>query len=151
MDFESLPATINEFYTNIHKHDEDYFETWLRDKPIRVDADMISTITHTPRVPDLVYRWAVAERPLRSALEECFTEGRPHGVILEGAGGFALGSRTMEARLVYRIIASRVYSIKSINRITFERGMCLYTVLTHVLLDFCLCRHHHHEEGRRNR
>jgi len=56
-------ATIElarKFYANIHARDKGYFMTWLRGHPIRVDAEaeLISTIIHTSRVPDPEYPWA---------------------------------------------------------------------------------------------
>jgi len=52
---------------------------------------------------------------------------------MEGIGGFALSALSVEARLVYRVIANL---IKSTDPISFERALCLYVVLKRVRIDF---------------
>jgi hypothetical protein len=48
---ELVPAAtelVREFYANLHTPGDDNFMTWLCGKYVRVDAELISTITHTP-------------------------------------------------------------------------------------------------------
>jgi hypothetical protein len=89
-----IPPRINrlvrEFYAKIHTHCEGYFMTWLRGHPIRKDAELISTIIHTPRVPEPKYPLAGEYRPPRSVLVECFTEGQPHSMATERTREFNL-------------------------------------------------------------
>jgi hypothetical protein len=68
---EIIPAAtdiVHEFYTNICKHGNDYFETWLHEKTIHVDTDLIRAITRTLRVPDSAYPWPAADIPFRSTI-----------------------------------------------------------------------------------
>lgn len=123
-----------EFYTNIREGGDDYFETWLRGKPIRVDANLINAITRTLRVPDSVYLWPVADRRLRSTVGDYFEEGCPNSVGFEGVR-VTLNMLSLEAQLVYRLIANRVHLVKSVDPITFERPLCLYAMLTRMPID----------------
>lgn len=55
--YESVLAAIElgrEFYENIHEYGEGYLMIALRVHPIRVVLELVSTVSHTPQVPDSV-------------------------------------------------------------------------------------------------
>lgn len=90
---------VREFFANLGEHGEGYFETWSRGRAIRVDIDLISTITHTPRVLESVYPWPLNDMPPRSSLVECFADRKPHNMNVEGVGGFKLNDLPVDYRM----------------------------------------------------
>lgn len=110
--------------------------TWLQGQPIRIDTDLISALTHTPRMPDSVFPWSTKDALPRSALMECLAERRPHAMAVEGTEGFKLNNLSTKLRIMYKIVMYRIQPIKSKNPITFDQALYLYAILTRRPIDY---------------
>lgn len=99
-------------------------------------ADLISTLTRTPKVLDSEYPWTLDDLPSRDTLVECFADGQPHNMSLGIARGFKLNDLPVELKMAYRIIKSCIHPIDSKDPITYDWSLCLYAVWTHTSIDF---------------
>lgn len=117
---------LQEFYANIHHRRYKSFWTWVRQRPIVVTPNRISNIIGAPRVAHLVFPWVPDIEPTRSQLVECSVDRRPHKMGLEGQGGFSPGDLTHKAKLIYRVIISRIFSVWSFGPIIWDMAF-VYT------------------------
>ena len=99
-------------------------------------STLINTITGTPQVRDLEYRWLVNHLPTRAELVECFSEGCPHHMEIEGMGSFQMHDLSNDAKCIYHILVSHILPMLSLTMITIERAHCLYTLLTEYSSNF---------------
>lgn len=80
----TIVQLVSKFYANIYEYGEGHFMIALRGHTIRVDSNLISTFSHTLRVPNSKHLMPRDNIPSRSLLVECFTEGRTHDMAIKG-------------------------------------------------------------------
>lgn len=109
----AIQILVREFYANIHRQRLNSFWTWVRETPIEVTLNWISSISSTPWVLDSGHPYTPDIEPPHSLLVECFAEEWPHTMELEEEG-FTPSNLMDEARFNYRIIISRIFSVSSL-------------------------------------
>lgn len=102
---------VREFCANISESNSSYLVTCLRGKKIRVEVDLISTIIEFPWIAGIISPY--------SLVVECFVEGQPDDMAIEGTGGFALHHLSDTALLVYSILTNWICPIKSTDPINY--------------------------------
>jgi hypothetical protein len=132
----TVEAIVWEFYVNLHQRLGDSFHTWLRETTIEVTFTLISTITRAPHVRDPDYPYPIDHPPTDADLVECFVEGRPHQMELDGESSFQMSNFSNDVWCNYHILASRVLPIISQMMITIEKARCLYALLTKTPIDY---------------
>jgi hypothetical protein len=55
---------------------------------------------------------------------------------MEGTGGFRLNNLSVEYWIIYKIVMCWIHLVKSKDPITFDRALCLYTILTRVSINY---------------
>ena len=132
----AVKKIVREFYVNLHQRHDNSFLTWIRRTMIVVTLTLISIITGTALVRNLVYPWPVDHILAYAGIVECFAKGRPHQIELDGEGSFQMSDFSNEVWCIYHILASWILPVISHMIITMEKARCLYTLLIEAPIDF---------------